>query len=89
MFSNPDNPASATSYPMSLDNDGFSASLAPSGLAVTNEGMVYFDTGDINGTGTPLFHELNTVPGLSPTSATLSLSKCRRERRTGSRAFKP
>lgn len=58
---NPDNPASAISYPMSLDNDSFSADLAPSGLAVTNSGMVYFDTADINGTGTPLFHKLNTA----------------------------
>jgi hypothetical protein len=58
---NPDNPASATSYPMSLDNDGFAASLAPSGLAVTDNGMVYFNTADINGTGTPSFHKLNTA----------------------------
>jgi hypothetical protein len=55
----PDNPASATSYPMSLDHDGFAASLAPSGVTVTNAGIVYFVTNDINGTGTPLFHELN------------------------------
>jgi hypothetical protein len=59
----PDNPPSATMYPMSLDHDGFAASLAPTGLAVTNAGMVYFDTADINGTGTPLFHKLNTGAG--------------------------
>lgn len=58
---NPDSPASAKIYPMSLDNDGFSSSLAPSGLAVTDNGMVYFDTRDINGTGTPAFHKLNTT----------------------------
>ena len=58
---NPDNPASATSYPMSLDKDAFSASLAPAGLAVTDTGTTYFDTADINGTGTPLFHKLNTA----------------------------
>jgi hypothetical protein len=57
---NPDNPASATSYPMSLDKDGFAASLAPDGLAVTDNGMVYFYTADINGSGTPAFHKLNT-----------------------------
>jgi hypothetical protein len=57
---NPDNPTSAKSYPMSLDHDGFSASIAPSGLAVTDNGMVYFNTADINGTGTPSFHKLNT-----------------------------
>jgi hypothetical protein len=60
---NPDNPASAKSYPMSLDQDGLADSLAPGGLAVTNNGMVYFDTRDINGTGTPLFHKLNTSAG--------------------------
>jgi hypothetical protein len=59
----PDNPASATSYPMSLDHDGFADSLAPTGLAVTDAGMVYFDTSDINGTGTPWFHKLNTATG--------------------------
>jgi hypothetical protein len=57
---NPDNPASATSYPMSLDLDNYSTSLAPDGLAVTDAAKVYFDTVDINGTGTPAFHELNT-----------------------------
>jgi len=57
----PDNPASAKSYPMSLDPDGVAGSLAPGGLAVTNIGMVYFDTRDIDGTGTPLFHKLNTA----------------------------
>jgi hypothetical protein len=60
---NPDNPASATGYPMSLDSDGFSASLAPSGLAVTDGGIVYFYTADINGTGSPAFHKLNTATG--------------------------
>lgn len=59
----PDNPASATAYPMSLDKDGFSSSLAPDGLAVTNAGNVYFDTNDINGTGTPAIHKLNTSAG--------------------------
>jgi hypothetical protein len=58
---NPDSPASAKSYLMSLDTDGSSSSLAPDGLAVTDTGMVYFDTNDINGTGTPAFHKLNTA----------------------------
>jgi hypothetical protein len=57
---NPDNPASATGYPMSLDTDGFSSLLAPDGLAVTNSGTVYFDTNDIGGTGTPAIHKLDT-----------------------------
>lgn len=48
---------------MSLDQDGVADSLAPGGLAVTNNGMVYFDTRDINGTGTPLFHKLDTSAG--------------------------
>jgi hypothetical protein len=59
----PDNPASATMYPMSLDHDGAADSLAPGGLAVTDAGMVYFVTGDINGTGTPWFHKLDTAKG--------------------------
>jgi hypothetical protein len=58
---NPDNPASSKIYPMSLDDDGFAEALAPGGLAVTNNGMVYFVTRDISGTGTPLFHKLNTA----------------------------
>jgi hypothetical protein len=58
---NPDSPATATSYPMSLDKDGSSTLMAPSGLAITDTGMVYFDTSDISGTGTPLFHKLNTT----------------------------
>jgi hypothetical protein len=57
----PSNPASAQRYPMSLDNDGFAADLAPGGLAVTDKGVVYFATGDINGTGTPSFQKLNTA----------------------------
>jgi hypothetical protein len=58
---NPDNPGSATGYPMSLDRDSFSSLLAPDGLAVTNAGMVYFATTDIGGTGTPAFHKLDTT----------------------------
>ncbi len=58
---NPDSPSSAKSYPMSLDNDTSSSSLAPDGLAATDAGMVYFATTDINGTGTPEFHKLNTA----------------------------
>jgi IPT/TIG domain len=60
---NPDNPASAKPYPMSLDTDGSAALMAPGGLAITDNGMVYFDARDIGGTGTPLFHKLNTVKG--------------------------
>jgi IPT/TIG domain-containing protein len=59
----PDEPATAKGYPMSLDQDGVADSLAPGGLAVTNNGMVYFDTRDIDGTGTPLFHKLDTSLG--------------------------
>ncbi len=59
---NPDNPASVTRYPMSLDHDGgFAPDLAPSGLAVTDSGTVYFASADINGTGAPSFHKLNTA----------------------------
>ena len=57
---NPDNLASATGYPMSLDNDGFSSLLAPDGLAVTDAGVVYFDTNDAGGTGAYAVHKLDT-----------------------------
>jgi hypothetical protein len=60
---NPDNPASAKKYPMSLDKDSFSALIAPDGLAMTNEGIVYFDTADIGGTGTPALHKLDIAKG--------------------------
>jgi hypothetical protein len=60
---NPDSPSSVARYPMSLDGDGFSSSLAPSGLAITDTGIVYFSTCDIRGSGTPSFHKLDISRG--------------------------
>jgi hypothetical protein len=57
---------------LSLDNDGFASSVAPTGLAVTNAGMVYFWTSDINGIGTPAFHKLDTS---TPTISDLGYSQ--------------
>jgi len=59
---NPDRPAGAKSYPMPVDWSNISL-LAPSGLAITDAGVVYFMTADIGGTGTPAFHRLNTATG--------------------------
>lgn len=54
---NPDNPSSAKSYPINGDE-------APDGLAITNAGIVYYSAADINGTGTWLFHKLDTNTGV-------------------------
>lgn len=55
----PDTPGSTKSYPMPLDYFNTS-SLAPTGVAITDSGIVYFSTADIAGTGTPAFHKLDT-----------------------------
>lgn len=60
---NPGNPSAAQRFPMSLDNDGFSSKFQPSGLAVTNSGMVYFAAECLGCQFAPLFHELNTAQG--------------------------
>ncbi len=52
----PDTPASAHSFRVP-------GSYAPTGIAATNGGMVYFATQNLNGTGGPAFHELNTATG--------------------------
>jgi len=58
----PDIPATVNRYPMPIDYGAISL-LAPSGLAVLDNGNVYFTTADIGGTGTPAFHELTTSTG--------------------------
>ena len=60
---NPDQPNSAQRFPMPPDSQGPSI-IAPSGLAITNSGIVYFVTADISGTGTPGFHKLVTTSGV-------------------------
>jgi len=59
---NPGNPSAASRYPMPIDYAGISL-LAPSGLAVLDNGNIYFNTADIGGTGTPAFHELAASNG--------------------------
>jgi DNA-binding beta-propeller fold protein YncE len=54
---NPDNPSLAKSYPIS-------PAEVPEGLAITNGGIVYFCATDANGTGTPLFHKLDSTTGV-------------------------
>jgi IPT/TIG domain len=61
---NPDNPSLAKSYPIS-------PAEVPEGLAITNGGIVYFCATDANGTGTPLFHKLDTTTGLITDLGTL------------------
>jgi hypothetical protein len=57
---NPDTPSTIKCYAM----EGiFASDLAPTGLAITDTGFVYFATNDINGTGTPAFHKLDTGTG--------------------------
>jgi len=59
---NPNTPSSIKCYPMPLENFP-SSPLAPAGLAITDTGFVYFATADIDGTGTPAFHKLDTGTG--------------------------
>jgi IPT/TIG domain len=61
---NPDNPSSAKSYPISPPE-------APDGLAITNAGIVYYSAKDISGTGTLLFHKLDTATGVITDLGTL------------------
>lgn len=58
----PDTPGSIKCYSMPLENFP-SSPLAPAGLAITDAGFVYFATADIDGTGTPAFHKLDTATG--------------------------
>jgi len=60
---NPSNPSTVQRFPMTLDNDGFSSKFQPSGLAVTNGGLVYFATECLGCLNAPLFHELNSAQG--------------------------
>ena len=58
----PDTPSNVSRYSMPLDYF-MTSLLAPSGLAVLDNGSIYFTTADIGGTGTPAFHELTTSSG--------------------------
>jgi len=59
---NPDTPSNIKCYPMPLENFP-SSPLGPAGLAITDTGFVYFATADIDGSGTPAFHKLDTATG--------------------------
>jgi len=56
---NPDIPSSAKSY--SLPQVAFDMGTAPTGLAVLNDGTIYFATGDTDGTGDWAFHKLDST----------------------------
>lgn len=56
----PDAPGSAQSFKVP-------GSFAPTGIAVTTTGIVYFATQNPNGTGGPAFHKLNTATGVFST----------------------
>ena len=57
----PGQPNSAKEF--HLPQGGVESGTTPSGLAITNNGIVYFATRDLNGTGAPGFHKLNTATG--------------------------
>jgi WD40 repeat protein len=54
----PDNPAAAHSF--ALPQTGFDLGTAPTGLAVLDNGTIYFATVDTDGTGDWAFHKLDT-----------------------------
>ena len=58
---NPASPASVQSY--ALPQGPFDLGTAPSGLAVLNNGIIYFATIDTDGTGDWAFHKLDTTSG--------------------------
>lgn len=55
----PDNASSAKSY--GLPQTGFDMGTAPTGLAVLNDGTIYFATQDVDGTGDWAFHKLDSI----------------------------
>ena len=58
---NPASPASVQSY--ALPQGPFDLGTAPSGLAVLDNGIIYFATVDTGGTGDWAFHKLDTTSG--------------------------
>jgi WD40 repeat protein len=58
---NPASPASVQSY--ALPQGPFDLGTAPSGLAVLDNGIIYFATIDTGGTGDWAFHKLDTTSG--------------------------
>jgi IPT/TIG domain-containing protein len=58
----PDTPAAAQEF--ALPQTGFDLGTTPTGLAITNAGIVYFATADLDGTGDWAFHKLDSTTGL-------------------------
>jgi len=58
---NPDAPAVVHQF--ALPQGPLTTGTTPTGLCVTNSGVVYFATADLNGTGTIAFHKVDTATG--------------------------
>ena len=59
----PDNPTSIKSYPYASQVFGDPITETPSGVAITNSGIVYITTLDLNGDGSPFLLTLNPSTG--------------------------
>ena len=58
---NPDSPSAVKTF--ALPNTGFDSGALPCGVAITDSGIVYYATYDINGTGDYALHRLDTATG--------------------------
>jgi hypothetical protein len=58
---NPDSPSAISTY--ALPNTAFDANSLPSGVAITDAGIVYYATYDTGGTGDYALHKLDTTTG--------------------------
>jgi hypothetical protein len=58
----PTQPNSAQEFPVLADDEGIAS---PCGLAIAANGLVYYASADINGTGANAFHVLDTVTGVT------------------------
>ena len=59
----PDNPTSIKSYPYPSQVFGDPITETPSGVAITNSGIIYITTFDLNGDGSPFLLTLNPSTG--------------------------
>jgi hypothetical protein len=59
----PDNPTSIKSYPYASQVLGDPITETPSGVAITNSGIIYITTFDLNGDGSPFLLTLNPSTG--------------------------
>jgi len=58
---NPDSPSAVSTF--TLPNAAFDWGAVPCGVAITDSGVVYYASYDINGTGAYALHKLNTSTG--------------------------